>query len=63
MDEEDQAGGGYSDADIEGRTPMERFATPEDIARAAVFLADPEQSGYVNGHTLSVDGSWFDDGS
>ncbi len=63
MDEEDQAGGGYTDADIEGRTPMGRFARPEDIARAAAFLADPEQSGYVNGHTLSVDGGWFGDGS
>ena len=63
MDEEDQSGGGYSDADIVGRTPMARFATPGDIARAVAFLADPEQSGYVNGHTLSVDGGWFGDGS
>jgi NAD(P)-dependent dehydrogenase (short-subunit alcohol dehydrogenase family) len=63
MDEEDQAGGGYTDADIEGRTPMGRFATPEDVARAVAFLADPEWSGYVNGHALSVDGGWFADGS
>ena len=63
MDEEDQAGGGYTDADIEGRVPMARFAKPEDIARAVAFLADPEQSGFVNGHTLSVDGGWFGDGS
>ncbi|MBA3425778.1 MAG: SDR family oxidoreductase [Rubrobacter sp.] len=63
MDEEDQAGGGYTDADIEGRVPMGRFATPEDIARAVAFLADPEWSGFVNGHTLSVDGGWFADGS
>ena len=63
MDEEDQAGGGYTDADIEGRVPMGRFASPEDIARAVAFLADPEQSGFVNGHTLSVDGGWFGDGS
>ncbi len=63
MAEEDQAGGGYTDADIEGRVPMGRFATPEDIARAVAFLADPEWSGFVNGHTLSVDGGWFADGS
>ncbi len=63
MDEEDQAGGGYTDRDIEGRVPMARFATPEDVARAVAFLADPEQSGFVNGHTLSVDGGWFADGS
>jgi NAD(P)-dependent dehydrogenase (short-subunit alcohol dehydrogenase family) len=63
MDDEDQGAGGYTDADIEGRVPMARFATPEDIARAVAFLADPEWSGFVNGHTLSVDGGWFGDGS
>jgi NAD(P)-dependent dehydrogenase (short-subunit alcohol dehydrogenase family) len=63
MDQEDQDSGGYTDADIEGRTPMGRFARPEDIAQAVAFLAAPEQSGYVNGHTLSVDGGWYGDGS
>lgn len=63
MDEEDQSGGGYSDSDIEGRTPMARFAKPEDIANAVAFLADSSQSGYISGHTLSVDGGWFGDGS
>ncbi len=63
MDLEDRASGGYTDEDIEGRTPMARFARPEDVAAAVAFLADPEQSGYVNGHTLSVDGGWFADGS
>ncbi len=63
MDAEDQSGGGYTDEDIEGRTPMGRFAKPEDVAWAVAFLADPEQSAFVNGHTLSVDGGWFGDGS
>lgn len=63
MDQEDQSSGGYTDEDIEGRTPMGRFARPDDIARAVAFLADPEQSGYVNGHALSVDGGWYGDGS
>jgi NAD(P)-dependent dehydrogenase (short-subunit alcohol dehydrogenase family) len=63
MDQEDQGAGGYTDADIRGRVPMARFATPEDIARAVAFLADPAWSGFVNGHTLSVDGGWFADGS
>ncbi len=63
MDEEDQASGGYTDEDIIGRTPMGRFARPEDIAAAVAYLADLAQSGYVNGHTLSVDGGWFGDGS
>ena len=42
---------------------MGRFAKPEDVARAVAFLADPEQSAFVNGHTLSVDGGWYGDGS
>ena len=63
MDVAPQAAGLYSDADIEGRVPMGRFATPDDIAAAIAFLADPQQSGFVNGHTLSVDGGWFGDGS
>ena len=63
MDAEDQDGGGYTDEDIEGRVPMGRFARPEEVARAVAFLADPEQSAFVNGHTLSVDGGWFGDGS
>ena len=64
MDIADQAaGGGYNDADIVGVNPMGRFATPEDIAQAIQFLAEPERSGFVNGHTLVVDGGWTSDGS
>ncbi len=63
MDAAPQAAGLYSDADIEGRIPMGRFAVPGDIASAIAFLADPAQSGFVNGHTLSVDGGWFADAS
>jgi NAD(P)-dependent dehydrogenase (short-subunit alcohol dehydrogenase family) len=63
MDSADQARGTYSDADITGRIPMARFATPDDIANAIAFLADERQSGFVNGHTLTVDGGWTADGS
>jgi NAD(P)-dependent dehydrogenase (short-subunit alcohol dehydrogenase family) len=63
MDEADQAGGSYSDADIEGVNPMGRFATPNDIAQAILFLADPERSGFINGQALAVDGGWTTDGS
>lgn len=63
MDEADQAGGSYSDADITGRVPMGRFASPDDVARAIAFLADAAESGFVNGHMLSVDGGWAADGS
>jgi NAD(P)-dependent dehydrogenase (short-subunit alcohol dehydrogenase family) len=63
MDVADQAGGGYSDADIEGTNPMGRFAAPEDIAQAILFLAEPQKSGFINGHALAVDGGWTTDGS
>lgn len=38
--------------------PLGRFATPEDIARAAVWLAS-EQAGYVNGAFLAADGGFM----
>lgn len=63
MDAADQAGGSYTDADITQRVPMGRFARPEDVARAIAFLADDAESGFVNGHTLTVDGGWSSDGS
>lgn len=63
MDVADQAGGSYTDADITDRVPMGRFASPEDIANAVSFLADPAASGFINGHALAVDGGWTSDGS
>ena len=63
MDDADQAGAGYTDEDITGRTPIPRFARPDDIAQAVAFLADPALSGFVTGHCLSVDGGWASDGS
>ena len=38
-----------------GRAPMGRFTAPDDVARAVASPADPEQSSFVNGHTLSVE--------
>ncbi|WP_254532332.1 SDR family oxidoreductase [Natrinema gelatinilyticum] len=35
--------------------PMERFGTPEEVADAALFLAS-DQSSYVNGESLVVNG-------
>ncbi|MFE9045310.1 SDR family NAD(P)-dependent oxidoreductase [Streptomyces sp. NPDC012421] len=63
MDAADQASGGYTDSDIVERVPMARFATPQDIAQAVGFLADPARSGFVNGVTLPVDGGWTADAS
>jgi NAD(P)-dependent dehydrogenase (short-subunit alcohol dehydrogenase family) len=63
MDDKEQARGTYSDDDITHRVPMGRFASADDIAKAIAFLADPQQSGFVNGHTLVVDGGWTADAS
>ncbi len=40
------------------RTPMPRLGTPDDVARAALFLASDEAS-FVTGHNLMVDGGWM----
>jgi NAD(P)-dependent dehydrogenase (short-subunit alcohol dehydrogenase family) len=63
MDVADQAGGSYTDADITGRIPMGRFASADDIAKAIAFLADSNESAFINGHALAVDGGWTADGS
>jgi gluconate 5-dehydrogenase len=40
---------------VEGRTPAGRWAKPEELGGAAVFLAS-DAASYVNGHVLAVDG-------
>jgi NAD(P)-dependent dehydrogenase (short-subunit alcohol dehydrogenase family) len=37
--------------------PVARYGTPEEVADAAVFLASDE-SRYIHGHTLNVDGGF-----
>jgi 2-deoxy-D-gluconate 3-dehydrogenase len=44
--------------ELTSRIPAGRFAAPDEIAGAAVFLASPAAS-YVNGSTLIVDGGWL----
>ena len=63
MDDASQGEGAYGDADITDHVPMGRFASPDDIAQAVAFLADPVRSAFINGAALSVDGGWFADGS
>jgi NAD(P)-dependent dehydrogenase (short-subunit alcohol dehydrogenase family) len=40
------------------RTPLKRLGRPEEIAKAALFLASEEDSSFVTGHFLVVDGGW-----
>jgi 3-oxoacyl-[acyl-carrier protein] reductase len=53
--------GRYSDKEWEKRVstfPMGRGGTPEEIARAALFLAQDENT-YMTGQTIHVNGGWL----
>jgi len=41
-----------------GRIPLKRFGTPEDVAHAVKFLAS-EESNYITGHVLDVNGGMY----
>jgi len=41
-----------------GRIPLKRFGTPEDVAHAVEFLAS-EESNYITGHVLDVNGGMY----
>jgi 2-deoxy-D-gluconate 3-dehydrogenase len=45
-------------AEILGRIPLGRWADPEDLVGAAVFLAS-DASDYITGQTIFVDGGWL----
>ena len=36
--------------------PLKRLGEPEDVAAAALYLADDSRSGWVTGHTIVLDG-------
>lgn len=36
--------------------PLKRLGEPQDVAAAALFLANDEASGWITGHTLVLDG-------
>jgi 3-oxoacyl-[acyl-carrier protein] reductase len=40
---------------MKAKVPLQRLGKPEDIANVNLFLAS-DQSDYINGATISVDG-------
>ncbi len=44
--------------DLKNKNLLKRFAQPEEIVGAAVFLASDE-SNYITGQTIFVDGGWL----
>lgn len=46
-----------SDPRMASHAALRRAAAPEEIARAALFLADPANT-YTTGHVMAVDGGW-----
>jgi NAD(P)-dependent dehydrogenase (short-subunit alcohol dehydrogenase family) len=51
------AQGAIVEEEVTARTPAGRWATTEDVARAAVFLCSRD-AGFVTGQTLVVDGGY-----
>lgn len=49
---------GLRNAEILARIPAGRWARPEDIAGAAVFLCTPA-AAYIHGAVIPVDGGWL----
>jgi len=60
--ETDMASGVFNDpvkyGELSGRIPAGRFATTDDIVPPVLFLAS-EESRFIHGHTLLVDGGWM----
>lgn len=44
--------------ELRDETPIGRIGTPEDVARAVLFFAD-ENSGFITGQVLGVDGGFI----
>lgn len=51
-----QAGSGLDTSVMVRSQLIKRLGRPDDVARAVVFLSSNEQSGFITGQTLVVDG-------
>jgi 3-oxoacyl-[acyl-carrier protein] reductase len=58
MGVEEHEVGGYTDQDIERRTPWGRYGSVEEVANVALFLAG-DASSYMTGSAVDVDGGWL----
>ncbi|KIW34500.1 uncharacterized protein PV07_01276 [Cladophialophora immunda] len=59
LNDDDLRDGSDKKAYMEGRIPLGRLGQPDDLAGPALFLAQPELSGYVTGAAILVDGGAF----
>lgn len=48
---------GYWDRRARGQSLMRRWGTPQDVARAVLYAADPRHS-FVTGQVIEVNGGW-----
>jgi 3-oxoacyl-[acyl-carrier protein] reductase len=48
---------GYWQDRAKQQSLMHRWGTPEDVARAVVYVTDPKNS-FLNGQTINVNGGW-----
>jgi NAD(P)-dependent dehydrogenase (short-subunit alcohol dehydrogenase family) len=58
MTQRNIAAGNVNEAQIRARIPLGRLAEPGDVADAVQFLLS-EQSRFITGHSLYVDGGWL----
>jgi NAD(P)-dependent dehydrogenase (short-subunit alcohol dehydrogenase family) len=58
MTQRNIAAGNANEAQIKARIPLGRLAQPADVADAVSFLLG-EQSSFITGHSLYVDGGWL----